>query len=86
MDGGNTTDDDSRGQGGGSRALNAGGPLLKDLRQGRGWSQRDEALLLKQLADVPTPAGKSSKGLTAPQEGQRQSAACWFRGSMRLGS
>jgi transcriptional regulator with XRE-family HTH domain len=30
--------------------LNAGGLLLKELRQGRGWSQRDEALLLKQLA------------------------------------
>jgi transcriptional regulator with XRE-family HTH domain len=34
----------------GQRALNAGGPLLKELRQGRGWSQRDEAQLLKQLA------------------------------------
>ena len=30
--------------------MNDGGPLLKELRQGRGWSQRDEALLLKQLA------------------------------------
>jgi transcriptional regulator with XRE-family HTH domain len=30
--------------------VNAGGPLLKELRQGRGWSQRDEAQLLKQLA------------------------------------
>jgi transcriptional regulator with XRE-family HTH domain len=34
----------------GQRALNAGGPLLKELRQGRGWSQQDEAQLLKQLA------------------------------------
>ena len=34
----------------GSRAVNAGGPLLKELRQGRGWSQQDEAQLLKQLA------------------------------------
>ena len=30
--------------------MNDGGPLLKELRQARGWSQRDEALLLKQLA------------------------------------
>jgi transcriptional regulator with XRE-family HTH domain len=50
MDAGNTTGDDSRGQGRSSRAVNAGGPLLKELRQGRGWSQRDEAQLLKQLA------------------------------------
>ncbi len=30
--------------------MNAGGPLLRELRQGRGWSQWDEAQLLKQLA------------------------------------
>jgi transcriptional regulator with XRE-family HTH domain len=49
MDAGNTTDADSRGQVGG-RALDAGELRLKELRQGRGWSQRDEALLLKQSA------------------------------------
>jgi transcriptional regulator with XRE-family HTH domain len=49
MDAGNTTDDDSREQGE-QQGVNAGGPLIKELRQGRGWSQRDEAQLLKHLA------------------------------------